>query len=65
MKLEVACLLACLFVTSIAAAQNAPVIQSLQLAPRPTTAATQMDQEKIERAQLERENARLKEETQH
>lgn len=62
MKLEVACLFACLFVSSLAAAQNVPVIQNLQVAPRQATAATQIDHEALERTRLERENARLKEE---
>lgn len=62
MKLKIVCLVACLCASVAAGAQTVPVIQKLQMAPRPATAAAQIDQEAMERTRLERENARLKEE---
>ena len=62
MKLKVSALLACLFAVSIAGAQNMVPIQQLQVAPRPAAAATQIDQQAMEQARLERENAKLREE---
>ena len=62
MKLKAAGLLACLFASSIAGAQNVVPIQQLQVAPRPVAQVAQIDEEAMEKTRLERENSRLREE---
>lgn len=62
MKLRIASLAACLLL--MAAASQAQTVQSIKMAPavRPNVDAAQIDQAAVEKAALERENKRLREE---